>query len=85
MAQKKRPVDVISICNVEGEILPLRIQFLDDTGQLLRLHIRQARQVREITHVGVEAAVFQCSAWVHDRDLRFQLQYSFRNHTWHLL
>lgn len=85
MAQKKRAVDVISVCSAEGEILPLRMQLLDDTGQILRVHIQQAKQVREITHVGVESAIFQCRACVHDRDLRFQLQYSFRSHTWHLL
>ena len=85
MEQSRRAVDVISVCSAEGEIRPLRMQMVDDTGQLLRVHIRQARRVQEITHVGVEAVIFQCWACVHNRDLHFQLKYSFRSHLWHLL
>lgn len=85
MEKPKKAVDVISVCNAEGEIKPLRMQLIDEAGQLLRVHIQRAKRVREITHVGVESVIFQCWACVHGRDLHFQLKYTYRSHTWHIL
>ena len=82
---EKKAVDVISVCSAEGEILPLRLQMVDEARQLLRIHIQQAKLVERIEHVGVEAVVFQCHAQVHDRMLSFRLKYTFRSHVWHLL
>ena len=59
-----KAVDVISVCNAEGEILPLRLQMIDELGQLLRIHIQQAKLLERIDHVGVEAVIFQCRARV---------------------
>ena len=80
-----KAVDVISICNAEGEILPLRLQMVDESKQLLRIHIQQAKILERIQHVGVEAVVFQCWACLHQRDVQFRLKYTYRSHRWHLL
>lgn len=80
-----KAVDVISVCNAEGEIRPLRMQMVDETKQLLRIHISEARRIQEIQHVGAEAVIFQCRAQVYGRDLQFRLKYTFRSHTWFLL
>ena len=82
---ERKAVDVISVCDAEGEILPLRLQMMDEMGQLLRIHIRQAKLIERIDHVGVEAVIFQCRARVYERDLHFRLKYTFRSHTWHLI
>lgn len=79
------PVDVISVCNADGSIRPLRLQLEDEERQLLRINIQQVLSVREIEHVGVEAHVFLCRAKLHDRDWLFELKYTFRSHTWRLL
>lgn len=79
------PVDVISVCNTEGEIRPLRFQLEDEEHQLLRVNIQEVVSVREIQHVGVEAHIFLCRARVHDREWTFELKYTFRSHTWRLL
>lgn len=81
----EKAVDVISVCSAEGVIHPLRMQMLDETKQLLRVHISEAKRIREITHVGAEAVVFQCRSHVYDRELQFRLKYVFRSHTWYLL
>lgn len=78
----ERPVDVISVCSADGTITPLRLQLEDEERQLLRVHIREIISVREIEHVGVEAAIFLCRARVHDRDWKFELKYTFRTHCW---
>ena len=79
------PVDVISVCNTEGEIRPLRFQLEDEEHQLLRVNIQEVVSIREIQHVGVEAHIFLCRARVHDREWTFELKYTFRSHTWRLL
>ena len=35
-----RPVDVISVCNAEGAITPLRLQLEDEERQLLRMRVK---------------------------------------------
>lgn len=80
-----KAVDVISVCNAEGEIKPLRMQMEDETKQLLRIHISEAKRIQEIRHVGAEAVIFRCRANVHGRELQFRLKYTFRSHTWFLL
>ena len=79
------PVDVISVCNTEGEIRPLRFQLEDEEHQLLRVNVQEVVSVREIQHVGVEAHIFLCRAKLHDREWTFELKYTFRSHTWRLL
>ena len=82
---EQKAVDVISVCNAEGEILPLRLQMVDESKQLLRIRIQQAKLLEKIRHVGAEAVVFQCWAKLHDRELQFRLKYSYRCHRWYLL
>ena len=79
------PVDVISVCNTQGEIRPLRFQLEDEEHQLLRVNIQEVVSILEIQHVGVEAHIFLCRARVHDREWTFELKYTFRSHTWRLL
>ncbi|MBE6977089.1 MAG: hypothetical protein E7438_00395 [Ruminococcaceae bacterium] len=83
--KEQKAVDVISVCNTDGEILPLRLQLVDENKQLLRIHIRQARVTERIEHIGAEAVVFHCRAEACDRMLSFRLKYTYRSHIWHLL
>lgn len=82
---EKKAVDVISICDAEGEIFPLRMQLVDENRQILRVRIQDAHVAERIQHVGVEAVIFHCRAQVHDRVLSFRLKYTYRSHRWHLL
>ena len=84
--QRSQGVDVISVCNADGQIRPLRLrlQLQDEQHQLLRINIDEVVSVKEITHVGVEAQVFVCRARVWDRPWVLELKYLFRSHTWKL-
>jgi len=79
------PVDVISVCNADGTITPLRLQLEDEHRQLLRINIQEVVSVKEIEHVGMEAHIFLCKARVHDRQWVFELKYTFRSHSWRLM
>lgn len=76
------PVDVISVCNADGTIKPLRLRMEDEEHQLLRIDIEEIISVREIQYVGIEAHVFLCRATVGDRKWLFELKYTIRTHCW---
>lgn len=85
MEMRVKPVDVISVCNADGTIRPLRLRVEDESNQLQRIDIEEVVKVEEITYVGVEAHVFLCRATVHGRPWLFELRYTFRSHTWRLM
>jgi len=85
MEQRKRPVDVISVCTAEGEIRPLRLRMEDEEHQALRIDIEEIHSQKEIPYVGAEAVVFLCSATVRERRWLFELQYTIRTHIWCLV
>ena len=78
-------VDVISVCNADGTIRPLRLRLEDESKQLQRIDIEEIVKVDEITYVGVEGHVFLCRATVYGRPWLFELRYTFRSHTWRLM
>ena len=79
------PVDVISVCNADGEIRPLRLRLEKEEEEPVRIDITEVLKVTEIPHVGVEAHVFLCRATPHGREMLFELKYTFRTHSWCLL
>lgn len=85
MKQTIYPVDVISVCSAEGEIRPLRLRMEDQEQRKIRIDIQEVVKVQEIHYTGVEARIFLCRGRVEDREMLFELKYTFRSHTWHLL
>ena len=85
MERTMYPVDVISVCNAEGEIRPLRLRLEKEAGEPVRIDITDVLKVTEISHVGVEAHVFLCRAKPYGREMLFELKYTFRSHSWCLL
>ena len=82
MARQTWPVDVISVCNADGSIRPLRWRFEDESRQVLRVNIDQILDTRELSHVGAEAQLYVCRAILWDRPWTFELKYSIRSHSW---
>ena len=85
MQQKACPVDVISVCSVDGDIRPLRLRMEDEQHQLLRIDIDEVLSSRKIQYVGIEAHVFLCRATVRNKQWLFELKYTIRSHCWCLL
>lgn len=78
------PVDVISMCSANGDILPLRLRMEDEHHQLLRIDIEEIISSKKIQYVGIEAHVFLCRAVVKGRQWLFELKYTIRSHSWSL-
>ena len=79
------PVDVISVCNADGQIRPLRLRLEKEGSESVRINIEDVLKVSEIPHVGVESRVFLCRAKPHGKEILFELKYTFRSHSWCLL
>ena len=79
------PVDVISVCNADGSIKPLRIRMEDEDHQLLRIDIDEVISSKEIQYVGIEALIFLCKATIAGKRTLFELRYTIRSHNWCLL
>ena len=84
MGENICPVDVISMCSANGDILPLRLRMEDDQHQLLRIDIEEIISSKKIQYVGMEAYVFLCRAMVREKQWLFELKYMIRSHSWHL-
>ena len=78
------PVDVISMCSANGDILPLRLRMEDEAHQLLRIDIEEVVSSKKIQYVGIEAHVFLCRAHVKGKQWLFELKYTIRSHSWSL-
>ncbi len=85
MEQVNMPVDVISICSANGEIRPLRLRMESEDHQLLRVDIDEVVSSKQVQYVGIEAIVFLCRATVEDKNWLFELKYTIRTHSWHLV
>ena len=77
-----QPVDVISMCSANGDILPLRLRMEDEEHQLLRIDIQEVVSSKKIQYVGIEAHVFLCRAEVKGKQWLFELKYTIRPHSW---
>ena len=84
MGEQIYPVDVISMCSANGDILPLRLRMEDEEHRLLRIDIEEVIGSKEIQYVGIEAHVFLCRATVRGKQWLFELKYTIRSHCWHL-
>lgn len=76
------PIDVISLCSVDGGIQPLRFRLKDDSQQLVRVDILEVVDVKVIPIVGIEAQIFLCRCKAGETCHMFELKYTIRSHCW---
>lgn len=85
MEQAFCPVDVISVCNADGEIRPLRLQVENAEQERIRIQILESVKIKEIPYAGVEAHIFRCRGRWEREEMVFDLKYTFRSHSWCLM
>ncbi len=83
--QRICPADVISLCEADGQIRPLRVRFMDEEQFYRRLDIEQILRQDEIHHTGAEAQLFLCRATVGEMSWVFELKYVLRSHSWFVM
>ena len=62
MPNRNLPVQVLSSCNTDGQLQPLRFRFEDSEHQLHTVHITEIIDSRFVEYVGIETFVFLCKA-----------------------
>lgn len=85
MDQFTCPVDVICVCNAQGEIRPLRLQLSNAEQMKFRVDILEILNVKHIPYVNAEADVYLCRAKADGHEMTVELKYAFRSHSWYLL
>ena len=82
MEEKNRPVEMISVCSTEGQILPVRFRFETAERSIRTVQISEVISSKEICYVGIEAIIYVCKATMEERERLLELKYTVRTHRW---
>lgn len=78
------PVEMISVCGVDGTITPLRFRLEDEAHCLQTVAITRVVSRKTIQYAGVDAVQYLCKAVLEGRERLFELRYTVRTHCWTL-
>lgn len=84
MEALNRPVEMISVSSLDGELRPLRFRFEDEKHQLHVIKVREIVNAKEINYVGMQCFQYLCKAVSDERELLFELRYIVKKHQWTL-
>ncbi|MBQ6799397.1 MAG: hypothetical protein IJP11_09185 [Oscillospiraceae bacterium] len=76
------PVEMISVCNAEGNLTPIRFRYELEDQSVRTVQIAEVISMRNISHVGSETMVFLCRASMEGESCLVELKYSIRTHRW---
>jgi len=80
---QNEPIDVISLCNADGVMWPLRFRIKGDTG--IRVDIDRVISTKPVRMVGIEGIIFLCRCSMEGVTRVVELKYTIRSHIWNLL
>ena len=79
------PIRVLSVCDTDGRIEPLRLRLEDTVHRLHTVLVRRILSVKEVQYVGLDALVYVCQAEMEGRERLLELRYAVHTHRWVLL
>lgn len=82
MEWRNIPVQMISVCDCDGRLRPIRFRFDDGEYGVRTVSIQKVLSAKEIQYVGIEAFAFVCSAALEGSEKQFELKYTVRTHKW---
>ncbi|MDO4582453.1 MAG: hypothetical protein Q4B96_07735 [Bacillota bacterium] len=80
MAALNLPIQMISVCDADGRISPLRFRLADETV----VRIGEVLAAKEQNYAGAHCFSYICRAVSGGRELLFELRYAVRSHQWTL-
>ena len=78
MERRDTPIEMISFCQGDGQLRPLRFRMADGTV----VRVSRVDETRLLEAAGVTALLYFCRARIAGRELRFQLRYLVKSHRW---
>lgn len=76
------PIQMISVCSTNGDLLPLRFRYEDSEHLLQTVHVLETVFKKEINYVGIEAFLYTCKANIDGKEKMFELKYTVKTHKW---
>ena len=77
-------VDMISVCNADGSLQPLRFRFADRDQTVRRVQVLETLACRETKYLHVEAYEYTCRVHTEEGETLARLRYAIRLHRWSL-
>lgn len=76
------PIQMISVCDCDGRIRPIRFRFEDPDHCMRTVSIQEVVSEKEIQYVGIEAFAYVCRACMEGMQKMYELRYTVRTHKW---
>lgn len=77
-------IDVIALCGADGELRPLRIRAVEETGEIITGNVRQIIDRKANNQICVESMLYLCRLEFDGRNVVVELKYHIRSHSWYL-
>lgn len=77
-------IDVITLCGADGEVRPLRIRAVEETGETIIGNVRQILVRKENKRVCIESILYLCRIELEGRNVVAELKFHIRSHSWYL-
>lgn len=77
-------IDVIALCGADGELRPLRIRAVEETGETITGNVQQIIARKENNRISIESIIYLCRLSFDGRSVVVELKYHIRSHSWYL-
>ena len=77
-------IEMISVCDSDGKLTPLRFRMEDESHCLQTVPIMQVLYSNPIQYAGIDAIQYLCKATLEGREKLFELRYTIKTHRWSL-
>ena len=76
------PIEMISVCAVDGQMRPLRFRLEDRQRQLVVVPVREVVVSRETDFAGTKIYVYVCQVVLENIEHLVELRYLVKTHRW---
>jgi len=76
------PIQMFSMTNTTGEMVPLRFRFEDSEHLIRTIHINQILGSQEHNYVGQQCVKYICSTVQDSKEVLFEVKYMLTSHKW---
>ena len=84
MDAKNYPIEMISVCGIDGNLMPVRFRYEAEDRSVRTVQISEVVCTKEIHYVGIEAIIYVCKAKMEEFERLLELKYTIRTHRWAL-
>lgn len=76
------PIQLLSVCNTNGDLIPRWFRYEDQEHLLHTVQIEQVLAHQELEYVGMRMISYICQADMEERRRIFEIRYHVDSHKW---